>query len=970
MTTKQLDSTILSTLREFSSDSRTAGRLPLLCDFGAFFVRRTGQRLKSAVAGALAVSETEPGLVKRHLAAVPGVELFSVKLQNCIRLAPGASSVPSSVEQRPVDSSDAPPDEECRLVLLRGGELPDDLRDRLLSSESDGRRTLEEIESWAKKGRALWATAATMVAQGENKAGFAFDILKREVIAHLGNLFNESRRLDVAWTILEPFFREAPEAPCDSESAHLLFNVRKFASWDPREPEFRQRLEDAKRAFLDRNPEGADAVEAAVRRGRLFRSFQDRAYQAGNGGSPLKPILEELARSECTDKFEREKVVAAFEKGASARRRRFENASLSDAGPLFDLPESGPHPNFLPSLRPSANWIVLLDDTGASFASDAGGKMAAVFVPDGTKLPDPPAGWHATERSLENGPDSVLALDRALVSAMCGVLGVPVSILPGTADSDRWLSCIEAILEVSLRILPLDGATTLTLFAERHADVDGATGNDMLRRLCDAAMHRLSLSHPERAKKISVEARIVRKDGHPWNGYADAVAFTWGGATASSLLRESGWRGSCLLDRASADLVRRTLSTAVLSPADWTAMLASRESDSDASLLSSLLRSAGEEAQADSGLWRTFLGEAVRHLDSKAIDMALLGRQLRWLKRWEPVDAELPPRTRLMWLAAELAAANHSGRTDLHGSKAFRREFDDLCDRLRREDCPLVAHAKLHLAVSYTNAFEFEKAREMLLPMRDWPVEALGLRMAGRLLSSLGQHAAFLGDPAGALPLFDEAIARFRDLSENSRLEILQTSAYAATASMDAGTPDSDERLASYLWGGPFSEERLVAESRRLATSAEPVEKYSHHILLRRLVELPAHHPARTAYLEENPRWSEPATGHPWELIEFYRALLLPPGTERDARLKSAYDIAMAEGGPTLHVIAAVIAGSAVAKADAPAREAYENFVACCAEVLPALGDARLAVLRGQLNPTTRLDPLDLARAVLPFNFR
>jgi hypothetical protein len=187
---------------------------------------------------------------------------------------------------------------------------------------------------------------------------------------------------------------------------------------------------------------------------------------------------------------------------------------------------------------------------------------------------------------------------------------------------------------------------------------------------------------------------------------------------------------------------------------------------------------------------------------------------------------------------------------------------------------------------------------------------------------------------------------------------------------MDAATPDADDRLAAYLWGGPFSPEKLVAEARRLAASAEPVEKYAHHILLRRLVELPENHPARAAYLEEKPRWAEPAVGHPWELIEFYRALLLPAGPDRDARLESAYDLALAEGGPTLQVIAAVIQDAAFCDGGNVDREAYGNLVACCAEALPALGEARLAALRGQLDPATRLAPLDLAKAVLPFNFR
>ena len=87
-------------------------------------------------------------------------------------------------------------------------------------------------------------------------------------------------------------------------------------------------------------------------------------------------------------------------------------------------------------------------------------------------------------------------------------------------------------------------------------------------------------------------------------------------------------------------------------------------------------------------------------------------------------------------------------------------------------------------------------------------------------------------------------------------------------------------------------------------------------------------------------------------------------------RFDDAFVIATGEGGPTLQVISAVIMGSALCEGANAVGKAYEDLVSRCAENVPALGEARLAALRGQLDPATRLSPLALAKAALPFNFR
>lgn len=953
-------------------------------------------------------------------------------------VAAGATAeVSTGAETGAADPSLKTLEEECRLALLRSptGDLSAGLAKRVAAGFSDAESFLAPLREWADRGRVFRMESDAMVARGEDKTCFGFDSLKRDVRAHIDGVLSGDRRLSAAWFMLKPFFFEpappvepaAAEAPAEPAKpaavapaeqppaipgkAFLLGEILRFASWDGRDGQ--KGLDEAFRTLEKHYPEAVEEGKQRIEKGRKLRAFIEKARKAGSSGKPLDEILTEMKTAGINEKFHLKLAKKAYDRGVNGRKKYFQARQLekkmkkaaaksgvaqaqppkpaktpapetpevkageSSVDDLFAKIGNG-HANALPSLEPASAWTILIDETGSDFSSGAAGKtrgrMVAVFVPAGTSLPDLPPKWHAVEMGALEGKDGVLDLVGRVQSAKCGVLGIPVTVLPETTEEDQWFSCVEDILSLGFRLMRIEGPSKISLFVEQRGFASGPTGSSMLSKTVADVLHRLARVFPERAKNLTVESRIVSKDEHPWNGYADAVAWTWGSTAASFLLPQTGWVGPCFLDGDAASVLRRCLDSlrteGTPGAADWTKLLDFSASEGDTSLASAFLRALGQEAQLNASVWRSFLDETVRHLDSKAIRMNLLSAQIRWLKQWEPVDAQLPPRVRLMWLTSELAAANHAGQATLHESDAFRKEFDELCERLRREDCPLVAHAKLHLAVSYTNAFEFEKARDVLLPLRDWPVEGLGLRMEGRLLSSLGQHAAFLGDSAGALPLFDEAIALFRDLSEASRGEIAQTGAYAATASMDAKTPDAEERLAAYLWGGSFSEERFVSEARRLSASSEPIEKYAHHILLRRLVELPTDHPARTAYLAEKPWWSEPAVGHPWELIEFYRALLLPAGPERDARLESAYELAMAEGGPTLQVIAAVIAGAVVANADAAARKAYANLVACCAESLPALGDARLDALRGQLDPATRLSPLALARAILPFNFR
>ena len=256
----------------------------------------------------------------------------------------------------------------------------------------------------------------------------------------------------------------------------------------------------------------------------------------------------------------------------------------------------------------------------------------------------------------------------------------------------------------------------------------------------------------------------------------------------------------------------------------------------------------------------------------------------------------------------------------------------------------------------------------MLLPWLGEPIAVPGLRYHAQVLSSLGQHEAFLGNNEKALEYFDKAFMEFTRLSEGQQREIDHTLAYAVIAAMDANSPRLPLLMAAYLYGGAYTVEGMVDMANQFATVGEdePDSKYAHTIFLRYLMTLPEDDPVRTAYVASLPDWKDGTDGHPWEMIAFYRAFLCSDKELRVRYLKQAFALAE-QGGPTLQVIAMVILGALLAEGEVEA-STYAAKVESVIVQLPALGIARIIVLREQ---TRGLQPgILLAEKVLPFNFR
>ena len=396
-----------------------------------------------------------------------------------------------------------------------------------------------------------------------------------------------------------------------------------------------------------------------------------------------------------------------------------------------------------------------------------------------------------------------------------------------------------------------------------------------------------------------------------------------------------------------------------LLPQEWTRLLALCVRWQGVPAVTQRLDELAESTAAQPPLWESYLEETRQHLESKDIDQRLLGQQIAWLKTAMPADTELTDDLQLLWMTAELAEANHLGK--VISDPELKSMFSYLTEHLMDEEPRLVAWATLNLSVAYTNAFDFESAEAIMDIWDRKPMQVLGHQYTGQIQSTLGQLAAFRGDNEEAVPLFDQAISNFAKMSNKlkSRQDIEQTTTYKLIAMLDLGlanTPDFD-RVAEHFFNMPLEQAALFVPQ-------DPAQRYKHHVLLRMLVS--GDYPqAREAYLSQRQNWLTGAY-HPWELIEFYRALLLDGDLDAQLRhLDAAFDIAKA-GDATLQVIAAVILGSRLALADGRLDD-YQALLDTIADELPDLGE-RLDVLRAQ--PQAKLPPLTLAARVLPFNFK
>lgn len=856
--------------------------------------------------------------------------------------------------------------------------------------------TMADIESekrWAETASPLIEEAMELRDQGYLTESLKFDALEKRadrIGAPLPAFLRSLMQSAAAIELEKAQKRKARTKPYTKKDSinrtidFLLADIRWKASWGKTgKSEVKALLKEIQERF----PNSVSQAQHNIEIGKAVCQAKNEAKQLGCKGKSEKDF-EYLYKKWNTKIGEegsnlKSQMQEQYNIGLATRERNLSNNQNKDLPKIEaeafimdsdstaatrSLEYSNIHPNFIATLPPAKNWTILIDETGSDFSSasqnssgSSRGRIVAFVVPDYCKLPELPASYHSVNQKFE----TIQKVVDTITQSPCGVLGISLNALH-SLNGELWYVGIETALDTILRLLPIEGKTSVTVHVEQRA-LFTPEMSTFLETTCSSCMNRLSRTYPNRAAQIELLGDIIKKSDHPLIGYADTVAFCWGGSSVASLLKSSGWVNSCLLDSKPEQLCKAIDVLQRQTPLDeqeWDDLINRREAGSPNSLAYALLTMQGQEASKDESLWNRYLEHVQKHLYSKAINLYALGNQIAWLKKWIPAEANFSPRMRLVWLTTQLAQANHLGQTDL--ITQYQKEFEELCSLIYPEDAPLTCLTCLHVAVAYMNDFNFKTAYNVV---KDWigKDEAIsGRQYYGQVLSTVGQLNAFIGQQKAAVEACDAAIEKFKKLTNTDEMagNINQTSSYKVIAMMDSN-PVPENMIAEME---KYLGRTLEEAADQFAVSDAPAEKYMHHVFLRYLVHFNTSELKSVIeqYLSHKSEWKT-EYGHPWELIQFYRALLQTDSAARKAYLDLAYKQVAQTNDGTLRVIACVILGG-LYYYDSSRKEELAELTQQVIDTMPYLGEARVAALKNQLE--SPVEPLAIAKAVLPFNFR
>ncbi|WP_404296437.1 hypothetical protein [Halomonas sp.] len=674
----------------------------------------------------------------------------------------------------------------------------------------------------------------------------------------------------------------------------LINNTYRHAVWGSHQPENARELDRLHEETLRQGqPDLLAKVEQARRNGeRAFELVQRLRKQLDEQGD--SPALQ--------DWLERQKARVAHPSMATsldiayqrwqkhqqrlAERRREPTYSSRLVSP--DLTQ-GHHPNSLRHLPPARHWQILIDETGSEFSSDGDaltlsehdsrlGKVVALAIPEGLKLPALPAGFHATHAI----PDQVDSALQALLEAPVGIFGF--SIKDQASRHHYWLGHVTQLIRWVLLMLPMQEQqnTRVSVLVEQRGELSPESDLNPLAQLIEGE---LKAFDAPRYGGLQLELAVMDKNGHTANGYVDTVAYTWGGSLAvnEDRLKRSRLLGHCLLQPRDEGALERLYLAAVearrLPTEDWLALCDAVADTGEQSVLAQALAQYGQHVQRQPARWQALLDE-VRHQQAlKTLRQASLVTALSWLARYAPQGESLGPRMTLQLESAWLALANHQGQVAMPRLQTLLT----LCQQLEEEDSPAACQALLRIAVSTTNNFEFTALYAVLEAWLGRPVAQPGLLNHAKLHSTLGQLDAFQGRYSQAIERFDLALAHFQRLSDprQAQREAYQTGIYRLMARADANanydTTTAQDTLTHLkaLTGRPTLQQVV----RYLATSGDQ-QRFAQHLLLRLLVSAPGRHGKEIAeYMNQSNIWQR-GDSHPWGLILAYRGWMLALGEE------------------------------------------------------------------------------------------
>lgn len=664
---------------------------------------------------------------------------------------------------------------------------------------------------------------------------------------------------DLAWETYLAFAR-------DYQNAENLYEryLRQAESESPEDPELILRIEKYAR-------QGKRAAQ-------LANTLKDKLGR-GVDADEVEAWINALSKSEPNRviKTLRKKLENQSDFLANKRAQRSINKNFKIELPYTQL-NNGRHPQSLRELRPSEKWEIYIDETGQIFTDEAQflnetnkdlGRIIALALPVSHGLPKLPSGTHATNLSL---PD-IQSLLHTITTSNIGLLGAT---LKKDIKSQSWIAAITKMVRWTLLMLPIAGPTQVIFKIERRERYQNSSELIALEETLTDELIQLA---PERFNDLKLSLEFMTKDD-PLDGYVDVVANCWGSPdrTKKDLLKRTRWLGHCLIQTESLAEIDRLYQDAGdnLDSSAWFRICASLAKEPGHSLFHDLLQKLGHSTQSDATLWRKYLGEVRHRIALKNFDAGSLNRALEWLSSYRPATEQLPGLLNLQLKSAQLAAANHLGNCDVSQVAQVMALAHGLMD----ESAPDACEAALRVAISATNGFDFTSVVPYIEDWASQPVAVPGRLNHGKLLSTLGQLCAFRGESEQALQHFDRALEQFDLLSDpvQASRNHRQTRIYKTIVELDLKTSAAAEAV-----------QRLADEStgktgnlsiRRLARSGAPL-RFEHYLLLRWLTHHPEEVRLREDYLERIDEWQF-GEGHPWMLINAYRAWLLVDSQRRE----------------------------------------------------------------------------------------
>lgn len=659
---------------------------------------------------------------------------------------------------------------------------------------------------------------------------------------------------------------------------YLIHEIFKYCSWGLKDKSQADQVEQMLQQLAEIDvvenkgftKRGMKAKEQGLHAYEVWQGLETQLKKLGNNAE-FKQIFDTACMNEPSEKVRNSLKITLKKKLKSLEEQKSKKKTYTNHSGVISpvVTAKQPHPNSLKHLPTHNEWDIYIDETGNVDEIDTQklGKVIALAVPKGkVKLPKLANDFHANkekESVLDKGVNTLL-------SQPVGIIGL--SINDDLADSSpRWISLINNLVELTLRLLPLpmvenNNKNKVRIHIENRGTFTKDIDLQIMRELIMAKLQSLDAKF----EHLSLSMQFMEKNIDIGLDYADLIANTWYGKTKKDRLKKSKWLGNCLLNPQEFSLDRMYAlleDKQELKPDMWYQVAGNLSSEPEHSLIVLAMNKLGENSQKNPNLWQSYLDEVQMHLSNKDYKPHQLDSALSWLKTYKPANHIIPLQMELKWIAAKTATDNHMGRID----KNQVNRIIELEKMLHDEVAPEVCQTLLRLAVVATNNFEFSSALDVLNHSKQ-PIDVIGRLNHAKLLSSFGQYYAFTYDFEKANDYFNQAIATFNQYSDltQRKKNVEQTNVYRLLNMIDSGLISADDIKSELVkhFNKPIN--KILNQFKILPLNSP----FNHHLLLRAFVAYPTEFQAEIKTYLANILPDVYGQDHPWNLIHLWRGYL------------------------------------------------------------------------------------------------